>query len=151
MTKWVVLYVLLFTAKVSNAQIKISDGVIDSPVVFNWDVAEEREKQLKVKKLNLYADSLNFYKDGALPSFLVDPCLDWNGYFWEGLHSPVSVRWMVLARVTNKTALKNILASNDKRLKLVCGHQKDKFYPFLTVDMIEQSMYKLIQKRIKQL
>ena len=87
MTKWLILCLFVFTAKVADAQIKIPDGIIDFPVVFNWDAAEEREKQMKVKKLNLYADSLNSYEQWVLPGFLFDPCFDWKGVFWEGLLS----------------------------------------------------------------
>lgn len=146
MFKWVILCLFLFAVKVSDAQIKIPDGIIDSPVVFKWDFAEER-----AKRLGVYVDSINAYDHGALPSFLDDPCFDWNVSLWESFHSPVSLRWMVLSKVSNKNALKAILANKDRRLKLVCSRQKDKVYPFLTVDMIEQSTYKLIQKRYRQL
>jgi hypothetical protein len=149
MRKWVILLLFLFATKISYAQIDRFDAVRDSVVVsvgLHIDFAEERAKELR-----LYVDSLNNYESGALPKFVTNPCFDWSVWLWESFHSPVSLRWMILARVSSKKALKALLASEDKRLKLVCSRQKDKVYPYLTVDMIEQSTYKLIQKRIRQL
>jgi len=124
----------------------IPDSIKSKVVYETMDFKVENEKEM-----NSYVDSLNTYSKGPLPSFLVDECFDWRAYLWEGLHSPVSLRWIILKRINNKNALKAILDTNDKRLKQICGRQHDKVYPYLTVPMIEQSFYQLIQRRYREL
>jgi hypothetical protein len=107
--------------------------------------------QENLKKIVVFADSINKYYGGPPPQFIFDVCFDWNASFWPDLHSPTSVRWQILEEVTNKKALKMILKIQDKRMKLKCSHITDKVYPYLTVPMINKSFYQLMRKRFRQL
>lgn len=103
------------------------------------------------KDLELFADSLNNYSEGELPSFLKNQCFDWQRAYWEGLHSPISVRWQVLKRVDNKQALKSILKEGRKVLRKKCELRKEVSYPYLKVPDIGKSFFQLIKRRYKQL
>ncbi len=106
--------------------------------------------EIQRQKYAAYADSLNNYSGGEIPFFFNDLCIDWQRSFWEGLHTPMSIRWYIISKVTNKEALKKLLSSDDKKLHEICSMQKD---PVLsrTVPMIELSYYELIKKRYNQL
>lgn len=107
-------------------------------------------KKLHVVEIAPYVDSINNYRD-SLPRFLLNPCFDWNASLWEDAHSPISLRWEILSKVTNMKALETIILQKDKRLKLHCSHSSDKVYPYLAMPMIDQSFYQLIRKRYQQL
>lgn len=107
---------------------------------------EELEKELKQ-----LADSINHFSGEELPSFLKDECLDWQGRYWEGLHSPTSVRWEVLKRVENKRALRELLQIGSENLKKRCSWKKLDVYPFLEIPDINKSFYELIKLRLTQL
>jgi len=143
--KLIIICILLFNVQLLFAQ-HIPDSIRSKIDFKTMDFKEENEKEL-----HSYIDSINSYTKGPLPNFLADECFDWRSYLWNGLHSPVSLRWIILTKVSNKKALKAILDRNDKRLKQVCGRKHDKVYPYLSVPMIEMSFYQLIQKRYKQL
>lgn len=102
------------------------------------------------EKITVYADSINNYVSGTLPDFLFDECFDLQSSLWQGFHSPVSLRWKVLEKVTNKQALKAILDTHDKRLDKKCSYDKGS-NPEIVVPMIEQSFCQLMGKRYKQL
>ena len=102
------------------------------------------------EKINVFADSLNSYTNGTLPNFLFDECFDLQSNLWDGLHSPVSLRWKVLEKVNNKQSMKMILATHDKRLKQKCSYDKGS-NPQIVVPMIQKSFYQLIRKRYKQI
>ncbi len=61
--------------------------------------------ELRNKEISAYADSINRYTDGALPSFLFDLCLDWKAAYWPDMHTAISVRWLILEKVSNKASL----------------------------------------------
>ncbi len=100
------------------------------------------------------ADSINSYsKTKIFPDFLKDECIDWNVSFWEGFHSPVSVRWKVLSLVTEKRSLELLLQKRPEVLKRKCNLKRTyQAYPGdLTPPLINISMYELIIRRLKEL
>jgi hypothetical protein len=121
-----------------------SIGKVIVPITLSF--AKQREW-----KITSYADSINNYKGDIMPSFLFNACFDWNASLWEGLHSPVSLRWKILLKVNNKQTLKMILLTHDKRLRQRCSHISDDVYPYLAVPMIKKSFYQLIKERYRQL
>lgn len=132
------LNVQLLTAQNSDTSIHVSIGL-------GIDRVKERQE-----KINSFADSINRYAEKELPSFLFDECFDLQSSLWEGLHSPVSLRWKVLEKVNNREVLRTILNTNDKRLKKKCAYNKGS-QPEIIIPMIEKSFYQLIRKRYKQL
>lgn len=134
----------LFTTRFLVAQNK-NDTLVTVSVGLGIDKVKERRETLKG-----FADSLNYYKGGALPYFLFDECFDKQSFLWDGLHSPASLRWKILEKVENKDALKKIISSNDKRLKRKCKYDKGS-NPEILIPMIEKSFFELLQKRYDQL
>lgn len=137
-------FILLFNVQFLVAQ-KNNDTAVTVSVGLGIDRIKERHEAV-----NIFADSLNNYAGGQLPDFLFDECFDLQRNLWEGLHSPVSLRWKVLEKVTNKQALKMILDIHDKRLKQKCSYDKGS-NPEIVIPMIEKSFSQLIRKRYKQL
>jgi len=135
--------ILLFSVQFSFAQ-----KYADSEIIVNTSIDLVKARH---EEINIFADSLNNYKRGRLPRFLFDECFDLQAGLWEGLHSPVSLRWIVLEKVNNKQALKKILESHDKRLKNKCNYNSQGTYPELVIPLLEKSFYQLIQERYDQL
>lgn len=139
-----VLFIFIFTAQFLVAQNK-NDSIVTVKVGLGIDKVKERQEQIK-----RFADSLNYYSSGKLPSFLFDECFDNQLFLWDGLHSPVSLRWKIIEQVENKDALKQILSSKDNRLKRKCNYDKGS-NPEITIPMINKSFFELLQKRYEQL
>ena len=138
------IFILLFSSQLLVAQ-KKNDTLVTVSVGLGIDKELEREE-----KITFYANTINSYDGGDLPAFLFDSCFDTQIDLWEGLHSPVSLRWMVLEQVYNKEALGLILSSQDKRLKSKCKYDK-RANDGIVIPMIKKSYFELIQKRYKQL
>jgi hypothetical protein len=136
------LIILIFSTGFSIAQQKN-----DSVVIVNVGINRVKERQDRV---NVFADSLNNYTGGQLPDFIFDECFDLQRDLWENLHSPVSLRWKVLEKVTNKKSLKIILDNHEKRLHKKCSFDKES-NPAIIIPMIKKSFRQLIRKRYKQL
>jgi len=144
--KWFFFSLIIFHVQLCNAQTRI-DSIRKARNSMSTGI---NFIELREKKISAYADSINRYTGGVLPNFLFDLCLDWKAEYWPGLHTATSVRWMILEKVNNKTSLKLILNTRDKRLKSRCNHVSDNVYPYLSVPMIKQSFYQLIRKRYRQ-
>jgi len=142
--KIALLFILLFNVQFLIAQ-KNTDTMVTVSVGIGIDKVKERQE-----KINSFADSINNYVVGAIPDFLFDECFDNQSNLWTGLHSPASLRWQVLEKVSNKEAIKYILATHDKRLKRKCTYDKGS-NPELIIPMIKKSFYQLLRKRHKQL
>ena len=137
-------FMLLFNTQFLFAQTKSDTSVLVS-VGLGLDKVKERQE-----KINAFADSINNYTTGALPEFLLDECFDNQVSLWEGFHSPISLRWKILEKVSDKDALKQILATHDKRLKRKCRYNRGS-NPEIIIPMIRKSFYQLLQKRYRQL
>jgi hypothetical protein len=72
------------------------------------------------RRINTYADSLNFWKKGSkLPEFVLNPLFDQGFYYTndclrEG--KPFSYRKLIIDRVLNEEALQYILQLRDEKL-----------------------------------
>ncbi len=102
-----------------------------------------------------FADSINSYsKTGIFPAFLNDVCLDWNGAYWPGFHSPTAVRWKILSLVKVRMSLELLLKNDATTLKNKCSLKwnGDNSYPGdLTPPLNDISTYELISRRLKEL
>lgn len=101
---------------------------------------------IKAKKFHEYADSINNFQLGKLPSFIQNPCLDLTVGLWKSFHSPMSIRWEILQKVNDKATLKRILATKDRSLFLKCSSKSTFQIPYF-----DKSYKYLIKKRIKEL
>ena len=145
----------LFTIFILTSCLRFSVGQESNdtlPGLFNRSVIYDAKKEGE-KEMKLYIDSLNIPSSKKVPNFIFDECFDSNKFLWKTLHSPVSLRWEVLEKVTNKEALKAILDTNDLRLKKKCEHLKkeESVYPYMVVPLIEVCTYDLVLKRYRQL
>jgi len=104
----------------------------------------------KEEEFSNYADSINNYSGGEIPSFFHNLCIDWQRSFWQGLHSPMSIRWYIISKVTNKEALGKLIATNVESLHEICSMQRDEALS-LPLPMIELSYYELLVKRYNEL
>lgn len=146
--KKVLLIIFILKPVFSFGQVlKDSSNKLPTEFTINVDVAA-----LKNQRVNSYVDSINCYRGGELPRFLLDKCFELtNRDFWPGLHKPISVRWLILKKIDDKKTLERILKRKDERLKQKCGYVIPKEYPSLDIPMINISFYELMKKRYKEL
>src|ERR1700754_2909580 len=84
----------------------IEAGNCQSTSVDSNIVSTSRHK-LKDQELAKYANSINIYKAGkAIPIVFMRTCIDYEGYYWSDMHTPISVRRAILSKVTNVEAIK---------------------------------------------
>jgi hypothetical protein len=134
---------LIVNASYLFAQNKSDSGNLKT--IINIDRVKERQK-----RIDIFADSINNFKGGDVPSFLYNACFDLQASLWNGFHSDVSLRWTVLQRVNNKKALKMLLKTGDKKLDEKCG-SLIKNNPEEYIPLIDKSFLDLIRKRYKQM
>ncbi len=81
-------------------------------------------------QIQILSDSLNkLSRSERLPSFLFDECFDYQTVYWPNLHTPISLRKMIVKGVYNKQVLLRL--SKDKRLNKVCKQKNTLKVPYL--------------------
>jgi hypothetical protein len=147
--KLILFLILILTTMVSVAQVK---DTVANPTVENGSIIVYRVgiDRLREEMLRKYSDSINEYKGGRLPVFLLDRCFDLRSTHWFGCDTPISLRWCVLERVNNKEALERILKTKDSRLKVKCVDHRDRPRE-LKVEKIKKSFFDLLNERYLQL
>ena len=94
---------------------------------------------------------MNYFSGDKIPDFLFEECLELRRDLWKGLHKPISVRWEILQKVHDKTALEAVLKDGDRRLKKKCKLIEEPGYPNFKIPYINKSFYQLIMKRCLEL
>ena len=121
---------------------------------------ELRENQIRaIEKRNdfvaRYADSLNafVYKKGIeLPDFFYNYNFDKeNRIGWIGLHTPISLRKLIIDKVTNVNLLEGVLFSNDKRTKKRFKIPKRQYMGDIFIPFQEYSTYDLVKYRLEEI
>jgi len=98
------------------------------------------------KDMTVFADSLNnLPKESPWPTFLFDACFDWKLAYWPNSHQPVSLRQMVVSKVTNRSVIEKILKDDDPLLRKICE------YKSLPVPDSEKPFYELFRLRYAEL
>jgi hypothetical protein len=119
-----------------------------------------RDDQLRdIKKrtvfVNKYADSLNTYScDNCkiLPSFFYESNFDKkNTVNWLSMHLGVSLRKLIVDKITNSGLLKAVLKSKDKRLKKRTKIPKKIKLGDIVLPFQEYSTYDLVKYRLQEL
>ena len=103
--------------------------------------------------LKPYIDSVNNFTEGSkVPNFLLNPCFDNNPWYWNGMHSPISLREMVTRKVKNKNALEILTKNFVNELSAKCPRQVDSSGIYvIKIPLIEKSFYDLLNKRLIEL
>lgn len=98
------------------------------------------------KLTKVFADSLNnLTTENSLPSFLYNECFDVKKMYWPNLHQPISLRQMVVSKVTNKAVIEKILKDESPFLRDTCDYQE------FAVPEIGKSFYELFRLRYAEL
>ncbi len=107
--------------------------------------------KVRGEKLKSFADSINCYKTGKIPTFLLNKCFDYSNTIPAiSFHAEVSTRWLILEKVNNKKALKRILNSKERKINCKCKYALNKAETY-HVPLSDLSFYELIKKRYKEL
>lgn len=99
------------------------------------------------EKMAVYADSLNHLPSGSpLPAFLFNKCFDWSHRLcWPGIHNPISLRQIVISKVTDRLVIERILKNEDTCFHNVCSDRD------LSVPDAEKSWHELFSIRYAEL
>jgi hypothetical protein len=98
------------------------------------------------KRMTVYSDSLNNLKeDSPLPAFLYNERFDIWRLCWPNLHEPVSLRLIVINKVTNKSVIERILKDDSPLLRKVSDFSE------LPLPEVEKSWYELFRLRYAEL
>jgi hypothetical protein len=97
-----------------------------------------------------YIDSLNNYTAGDfLPKFLLEPSFDADHFaYWPANHRPISFRYLIFSKVTNLSILKEILVSQEGKLKEKLEGYKSEYFekiPFQEFSNCELASYRFDQ------
>jgi hypothetical protein len=99
------------------------------------------------RRMTVFADSLNYLsKEASLPSFLYYECFDWKTEYWPDMHHPVSLRQIIVNKVTNKAAIERILKADDLSLRKTCDVKSS-----LAMPDSQKSFYVLFKLRYAEL
>ncbi|MEO8148223.1 MAG: hypothetical protein ABI723_11320 [Bacteroidia bacterium] len=124
-----------------NAQIKIDSSKSFLDTARTVYLSNELNAKFQMK---IYSDSLNNLKENApLPKFLFNPCFDNQPIYWKNLHTPISLRSLVINEVHNKKVL--LRMSKEKRLRNICKEKSSFIIPYS-----EKSYYILIQEKLQK-
>ena len=98
------------------------------------------------EKMTVYADSLNLLPaNSPLPAFIYNERFDLYKLCWPSLHEPISLRQIVVNKVTNKSVIERILKDENPLLRKICDY--DEF----ELPEIEKSWYELFSLRYAEL
>ena len=81
-----------------------------------------------------------------MPNFLFDECFDYQKMLWPGLHSPTSLRQMVINKVTNKSVIERILQDSNPLLHKICNQPDE-----LPVPDGDKTFYELFKLRYAEM
>jgi hypothetical protein len=99
----------------------------------------------------VYADSLNkvVLKDSIIPNFLYENNFDLKPLYWESMHTPISLRYLILQKVKSLDVLNFIIDNSDKE-KLKILPQTDSPLPFRKYSFYDLIVYRLNELRTKE-
>jgi hypothetical protein len=120
---------------------------------YNSKLGSNKNSKERDRFLKPYVDSINNFTEGSkVPNFLFNPCFDNNSWYWNGMHSPISLREMVVKKVKNKNALEILTKNFVNELSVKCPKQVDSSGIYvIRIPNIEKSFYDLLSKRLEEL
>jgi hypothetical protein len=121
----------------SNQRKALIESINNTPV--KWDLNPE-------SRMKVFSDSLNnLSMSSSLPAFIYNECFDLQHLLWPDFHHPISLRQMVVSKVTNKAVIEKILKDENPRLRKICDYDE------LSVPEIGKSFYDLFKVRYAEL
>ena len=125
------LFVIILLILKSNLCAQNSNTIIEDG---NFDSIELLQKE-RERFVILRVDSLNNWKNSDMPFFLKEYDFDYHySNLWDGLHQPISLRKLIMDKVTNKAILLAIIKSKKivyKRIsKLFTTYYQKSTIPF---------------------
>lgn len=98
--------------------------------------------------IKLYSDSINncFKKDSVIPVFLYNSNFDLKPLYWAGMHKPVSLRYLVIQKITNTEVLDFIIENGDTAL-LKGLSKTDSPLPFRKYSFFDLILYRMSELR----
>ena len=98
-------------------------------------------------ELKIYSDTLNnLSRESPLPDFLFNERFDYKKHLWPSLHSPTSLRHLVIDKVTNRSVIERILQDSNPSLHKICN-RPDEF----AVPDGDKSFYELFKLRYAEM
>ncbi|MBS1600832.1 MAG: hypothetical protein JST75_21610 [Bacteroidetes bacterium] len=120
----------------------------DSTVALDTSFLKTKDSSFLYLFLTEYADSINMIaKHDVFPTFLEDAEFDYHHTgFFSPMHTPVSIRKMIIDKVTECNSLKSIINSPNKKYKVSPGK-----FEGLDVQYSDLSFADLAKKRYQEL
>ncbi len=114
-----------------------------------------RDIKKRIGFVNKYADSLNSYSCGNcknIPPFFYEYDFDKkNTSNWLSMHLGISLRKIIIDKITNTNLLKAVIKSKDKRLKKRTKIPKKLKLGDIVLPFQEYSTYDLVKYRLQEL
>lgn len=105
--------------------------------------------------IKICSDSLNnITVTNVVPNFLYDPCLDYQKQYWLNIHTPISLRKMIVDKVNNTKPLEYILRLQAVELNQYCSRREEKDtigLHYYKVPFIDKTFEQLIKERYGEL
>jgi hypothetical protein len=105
--------------------------------------------------IKMCSDSLNsIATTKIIPHFLYNPCLDYQKGYWINLHTPISLRKMIVDRVNNKQSLEYVLQLQVFELTQYCSRRSETDtigLNYYTVPYIEKNFEQLLKERYNEI
>jgi hypothetical protein len=98
------------------------------------------------ERMAVYSDSVNNLPENSpLPAFIYNECFDLQKLCWPNLHHPVSLRQIVIKKVTNKSVIEKIIKDENPLLQKICDYDE------LTIPEVKKSWHELFSLRYTEL
>lgn len=105
--------------------------------------------------VKLCSDSLNnVINTNVIPQFLYDPCFDYQKRYWLNLHTPLSLRKMIVEKVNNKKSLDYILKLQFNELNQLCSRREERDtigLIYYKVPYIDKTFEQLLRERYNKI
>jgi hypothetical protein len=121
-----------------------------------YKLREDQLRRIENREIyvNNYVDSLNSYNYLQLkkiPRFFYISNIDRQSSLWIGLHQGISLRKLIIDRITNIPLLEAVLKDKDRRLRKKTKVPKKHYIGHVVIPFQEYSTYELVQYRLQEL
>lgn len=99
------------------------------------------------KLTSLYADSLNrlFRGDTIVPKFLFENNFDFKPLYWDGMHKPISLRYLILQKVKKIESLEYLIELQEPLFKIL--PTMDSPVPFRKYSFYDLMLFRMNEMR----
>jgi hypothetical protein len=158
LNKLIRLIVIIFVILITQNSLGQNPIVVNAPNIGNSNEKINRRIKEREAFIKSYVDSLNTYKNREkceLPYFFISENFDqkYGGKFLLSMHSPISLRKLIIDRIDNYEILWCVNDSSDPRVRLKdtsktrCLHCKIPFDQFSTQELVCLRLDELMNKK----